>query len=102
MVRSHHHPSFDDLTLDSVLHALSDPTRRDIVVKLLAEGPMNCGDACKTLPPSTVHHHHRILREAGLIRSERKGVEVVNSVRRGDVDRRFPGLLEAILGQHSA
>lgn len=102
MARSHHHPSVDDITLDGILYALSDSARRDIVVRLLAFGSMNCGDACKELPPSTVHHHHRVLREAGLIRSERKGVEVVNSVRRSDIDRRFPGLLDAILGQHGA
>lgn len=102
MVRAFHHPSADELTLDRILHALSDSTRRDIVMKLLAKGSMNCGAACGTLPPSTISHHHRILREAGLICSERKGVEVVNSARRSDIDRRFPGLLDAILSRHGA
>lgn len=102
MVRAFHHPSADALTLDAILHALSDSTRRDIVMKLLAKGRMNCGAACGALPPSTISHHHRILREAGLIRSERKGIEVVNSVRRSEIDHRFPGLLDAILRQHGA
>lgn len=102
MARCLHHPSTDELTLDGVLYALSDATRRGIVAKLLVHGSMNCGDACEAVPASTVSHHHRILREAGLIRSERKGVEVVNSVRRDDIDRRFPGLLDAVFGQHSA
>ncbi|MCS0504744.1 ArsR/SmtB family transcription factor [Ancylobacter mangrovi] len=101
MVRTFHHPPAGELTLDGILHALSDASRRDIVKKLLAKGSMNCSEACEALPPSTVSHHHRILREAGLIRSERRGVEVVNSVRRHDVNLRFPGLLDAILGQHN-
>ncbi|WP_454915202.1 ArsR/SmtB family transcription factor [Xanthobacter sediminis] len=102
MIRAFHHPPAGELTLDGILHALSDAARRDIVKKLLAKGSMNCSAACAALPPSTVSHHHRILREAGLIRSERRGVEVVNSVRRHDVDLRFPGLLDAILRQHTS
>ncbi|PTQ13179.1 transcriptional regulator [Sphingomonas oleivorans] len=99
MARPFHHPAVDEITLDGILYALSDPTRRSIVGKLLADGEMNCGQACKALPPSTVSHHHRILRENGLIRSERRGVEVINSARREEVERRFPGLLDAILNQ---
>jgi DNA-binding transcriptional ArsR family regulator len=97
MSRPLHHPAADDIGLDGILHALSDPTRRAIIARLLASGGLNCGQACENLPPSTVSHHHRVLRDAGLIRSERKGVEVINIVRRDEVDRRFPGLLDAIL-----
>ncbi|WP_129791958.1 helix-turn-helix transcriptional regulator [Sphingosinicella sp. CPCC 101087] len=99
MSRTFNHPAAGDIGLDGILHALSDPTRRAIVEKLLASGGLNCGQACENLPPSTVSHHHRVLREAGLIRSERKGVEVINVVRRDDLDGRFPGLLDAILTQ---
>lgn len=102
MARPFHHPSADEIVLDAILYALSDPVRRSIVGKLLASGGMNCGQACAELPPSTVSHHHRILRESGLIRSEKRGVEVLNSVRRDDIDRRFPGLLDAILNQSNA
>ena len=94
-----HHPAMEDISIDGVLYALSDPTRRNIVVKLAACAGINCSQACEELPPSTVSHHHRILREAGLIRSEKKGVEVINSLRRADIDSRFPGLLDAILTQ---
>ena len=102
MVRAFHHPGVEDITLDGLLYALSDPTRREIVLKLIRHGEMNCSRSCQDLPPSTVSHHHRVLRESGLIRSEKRGVEVVNVARKADVDRRFPGLLDAILAQPAA
>jgi DNA-binding transcriptional ArsR family regulator len=103
MSRTFVHPGAEAITLDGLLHALSDPARRDIVRKILESGTLNCGDACEAeMAPSTVSHHHRVLREAGLIRSERRGVEVVNSVRRTEVDARFPGLLDVVLNQPAA
>jgi DNA-binding transcriptional ArsR family regulator len=102
MARPFHHPPQSEISLDGILYALSDPIRRAIVVKLIASGGLNCGQVCEALPPSTVSHHHRILRENGLIRSQKRGVEVINSVRREDVDSRFPGLLDAILKQLNA
>lgn len=99
MARPFHHPAAEEISLDGVLHALSDPVRRTIVAKLMASGGLNCGQACAGLPPSTVSHHHRVLREAGLIRSERCGVEVKNKARVEEIERRFPGLLAAILNQ---
>lgn len=98
MARPFHHPAADAIGLDAVLHALADPQRRAIVARLVETGGMNCGEACGgQLPPSTVSHHHRILREAGLIRSEKKGVEVINTARLDELEARFPGLLAAIL-----
>lgn len=97
MARPFQHPATRDLRIDGVLHALADPVRRDIVRKLLACDGMNCSKACAELPPSTVSFHHRVLRETGLIFSEKRGVEVFNSVRRDDLEHRFPGLLDAIL-----
>jgi DNA-binding transcriptional ArsR family regulator len=96
MARPFNHPAARDISLDNVLHALSDPMRREIVKKLMASASMSCIGACATLPASTVSFHHKILREAGLIRSEKKGVEVINTLRRQDIDARFPGLLDAI------
>jgi DNA-binding transcriptional ArsR family regulator len=54
----------------------------------------------RTVPKSTLSQHFRVLREAGLIRSERQGVEMLNTSRRAEVDKRFPGLVEAILAAH--
>ncbi|WP_076070161.1 ArsR/SmtB family transcription factor [Sphingomonas montana] len=101
MARPFHHPAEADMTLDGVLHALSDGTRRSIVAKLVATGGLNCGQSCDDLPASTISHHHRILRDSGLIRSERRGVAVFNSVRTDELDRRFPGLVANILAAES-
>lgn len=101
MSRPFHHPAVKDVSMDGVLHALSDPTRREIVAKLIDSGGMNCAEACEGLPASTISFHHRVLREAGLIRSEKVGVEVRNTVRRVELDKRFPGLLNAVLKHHT-
>jgi DNA-binding transcriptional ArsR family regulator len=101
MTRAFNHPSIDDITIDGVLHALADPTRRDMVAFLLEHGSTNCSQcACPETSASTVSFHTKILRESGLIRSEKVGVSVLNSVRREELDRRFPGLLEAVLRSH--
>lgn len=89
-----------DVTLEGVLYALSDPARLEIVRRLMRDG---CGKNCQSvapaeMPKSSVSHHFQILREAGLIRSERRGVEVVNTTRCEELAKKFPGLMPAILG----
>ena len=100
MQRPFVHPAVDDVSLESVLYALADPTRLEIV-KRLAGGAacgMNCSNAAPAdLPKSTQSHHFQVLREAGLIRSERRGTEVVNSLRCSELDKRFPGVIASIL-----
>jgi DNA-binding transcriptional ArsR family regulator len=100
MARSFIHPSPKDFTVDGILYALSDPIRRGIVMRLLGTAGMSCNKACTELSPSTISFHHKILRESGLIRSEKIGVEVINLVRKQEMDRRFPGLLDSILKHH--
>jgi DNA-binding transcriptional ArsR family regulator len=100
MARTLQHPDAEEINLDGILHALADPVRRSIVSKLIEEGEKNCAETCGGMAPSTISHHHRILRESGLIRSEKRGVAVVNSVRQAEIEARFPGLLTAILQQH--
>jgi DNA-binding transcriptional ArsR family regulator len=98
------HPARDDITLTGVLAALSDPMRLRIVKALLQEGEcMSCTAAapCPEIPKSTLSNHFRILREAGLIQTTKKGVENRNVVRESDINARFPGLLKAIL-KHAA
>jgi DNA-binding transcriptional ArsR family regulator len=105
MARAFVHPSPKDFTIDGVLYALADPVRRGIVLKLLScDGKgMSCSKAsCAQLSPSTISFHHKVLRESGLIRSEKVGVEVINSVRKSELDRRFPGLLDAVLKNHAS
>lgn len=99
MQRPFVHPAVEDVTLESVLYALADPTRLEIVKKL-ANGncSLNCSMAAPAdLPKSTQSHHFQVLREAGLIRSERRGTEVVNSLRCSELEKRFPGVIGSIL-----
>jgi DNA-binding transcriptional ArsR family regulator len=95
------HPAKEEISLAGVLGALSDPMRLKILRKLLArrDGCLSCSEAapCPDMAKSTLSHHFRILRDAGLIRTTKQGVENRNSVRLAEVNERFPGLLKAIL-----
>lgn len=104
MQRPFLHPALEDVTLEGVLHALADPARLQIIRKLANGGcPMNCSTAAPDgLAKSTQSHHYQVLREAGIIRSERRGTEVVNTLRKDDIDSRFPGVLGAILAAAEA
>lgn len=97
MPRQFHHPPVSEITLDGILHALSDPIRRTIVKKLVNFDSLSCSQTCDVLPPSTLSFHYRVLRESGLVRSEKKGVEVINNLRRKDIEKRFPGLIKKII-----
>lgn len=101
MARGFIHPSAKDLTIDGVLHALSDPVRRNIVASLANCDGKSCSKAaCDSLSPSTISFHYKVLRECGLIRSEKVGVEVINTLRTEDLNKRFPGLMDSILRFH--
>jgi DNA-binding transcriptional ArsR family regulator len=93
------HPRTEDIELPAVMHALSDPQRLRIV-RLLAEdpAPRRCGSFGLDITKSTLTHHFRVLREAGLIEQRVDGTARLNSLRREDIDSRFPGLLDAVLG----
>jgi DNA-binding transcriptional ArsR family regulator len=91
-------PSREELQLEAVLHALSDPQRLTIV-RALAEDPTPrpCGSFGLDISKSTKTHHFRVLREAGLIAQEVQGTSRMSTLRRADLDARFPGLLDAVL-----
>jgi DNA-binding transcriptional ArsR family regulator len=96
------HPEMDRVTVADLLHALADPTRLAIVSELSrCESGLNCAETIGRvgvlLPRSTCSQHYQILRESGLIRSERRGVELTSHLRRQELSARFPGLLDAIL-----
>ncbi|GAA3531210.1 metalloregulator ArsR/SmtB family transcription factor [Nonomuraea rosea] len=93
------HPATDDIELTEVLRALSDPVRLEIVARLSASGEMTCGTAGDDLGihKSTASHHYRALREAGVIFSKQEGRLKYISLRRDDLDTRFPGLLDSVL-----
>jgi DNA-binding transcriptional ArsR family regulator len=83
--------------LDKVLHALSDPVRLGIVLQLSRQGECSCAALDGGRPKSTVSHHFRVLREAGLVQTRIQGVTHLNTLRRQNLDAAFPGLLAAIL-----
>jgi DNA-binding transcriptional ArsR family regulator len=91
-------PDPDVLQMATVLHALSDPQRLTIVRILAADPtPRRCGSFDLDITKSTLTHHFRVLREAGLIDQREEGTARLNSLRRVDLDKRFPGLLDAVL-----
>jgi DNA-binding transcriptional ArsR family regulator len=94
------HPDLADVELPAVLFALSDPARLDLVRTLASEGPLTVAQCQATgpdVPKSTFSHHLKTLREAGLVRNEPAGRRRTISLRRTEVDARFPGLLDAVL-----
>lgn len=97
------HPALDRVPVSTVLHALSDETRLSIVQMLRAEPD---GRACGTFPvtvaPSTLSHHFKVLREAGLIQQEDRGTQRWTVLRARAVDDRFPGLLDAVITSSEA
>lgn len=93
------HPERDEIELGAVLHALSDPVRLKIVRALAAatDDAPTCGSFDVPVSKSTCTHHFRVLREAGVIRQAHEGTARLNTLRRDDLEARFPGLLETIL-----
>jgi len=93
-----HHPERDEIELGAVLHALSDPVRLRIVASL-ASRPVPCPTGSFDVPvtKSTCTHHFKVLREAGVVRQRPEGTARLNTLRRDDLDTRFPGLLDTIL-----
>jgi DNA-binding transcriptional ArsR family regulator len=91
------HPTRDELDLAAVLHALSDPVRLQIVAGLAEDEERTCGSFDVAVSKSTCTHHFRVLRDAGLIRQRQEGTARLNSLRRDDLEARFPGLLETVL-----
>ncbi|PHX51372.1 ArsR family transcriptional regulator [Pseudomonas syringae pv. syringae] len=82
-MRTFQHPDPEDLTLERLLYALSDPVRMGIVC-----------------PKSSMSHHFRVLRDAGLVQTRNVGTTHMNSLRKQMLESRFPGLLDSILAQH--
>lgn len=100
------HPSIEDVTVEGILHALSDPVRATIYTQLVhSEGSRNCSNFAelsdRIIPKSTLSQHFKILRDAGLIRSERIGVDMQNTGRCFEIENRFPGLVASIMNAYS-
>lgn len=101
-IRPLDHPPAANITLVRLLHALADPVRLAFVRVLVTEqGGINCVDtmtkAGLAMPKSTCSAHFQILRKAGVVFSQRRGIELINYLRRDDLQARFPGLLTTII-----
>ncbi|MDI9219622.1 helix-turn-helix transcriptional regulator [Pantoea sp. EA-12] len=91
------HPQRADIRLENVLAALGNPMRMSVVSTLAAGGEYTCGSLLKGVSKSTLTHHWRVLRDSGVIWQKPSGRENLLSLRREDLDARFPGLLDALL-----
>src|SRR5688572_31937847 len=96
-VRQPRHPEREELSLISVLAAMADPIRVGLV-RVLSDGiERGWGELRAPVAKSTLSHHLRILRDAGLTRTRQEGTRCYVTLRREDLQTRFPGLLPAVL-----
>lgn len=98
-MRAFKHPKPEDIELTRILYALSDPVRLDVVRQLAADGPSTCAALDGGRPKSSMSHHFRVLREAGVVFTEASGPSHMNTLRRDELDKLFPGLLSSVLGE---
>jgi DNA-binding transcriptional ArsR family regulator len=92
------HPATPALDLATIMHTVGDPLRLEIVRLLSDDRPRVCNDLSTVLgiPPSTCSYHLRLLREAGVTRTRPDGTLRLISLRRDDLEERFPGLLDVL------
>ncbi|MDN6441879.1 ArsR/SmtB family transcription factor [Acidipropionibacterium jensenii] len=90
------HPSVESLDLVTVLSALADPVRLQVVRYIADDQPHSCGEVPTPLSPASMSRHFRILREAGVITTTPAGKHRLLTLRRGDLEARFPGLLASV------
>ena len=91
-------PPEEQIELAAVLDALGDPQRLAIVAELHRRGESVCSLLCPALPKSTRSHHLKVLRESGVTWTRLEGTERHVRLRYDSLGRRFPGLLESVLG----
>ncbi len=96
-MRAFKHPPIDQVSIEQVLYALSDSVRLTIVRKLVKEGEVSCAALDCGKAKSSMSHHFRVLRESGIVQTRNEGTTHLNSVRARELEKRFPGLLKAIL-----
>lgn len=92
------HPTIEQVELTDIMYALADPTRLEIVILLAQAGKkLTCGEINLNRPKSSMSHHFKILRSAGLVETLIEGTEHMNSLRLEEVESKFPGVLSAVL-----
>jgi DNA-binding transcriptional ArsR family regulator len=96
------HPERDEMTLGAIFSALADPLRRQVVAELAQAGDgkeRTCASFGFPVSKASLTHHFRVLREAGLIRQVNRGNSRAATLRRGDMEARFPGLLALLAAE---
>ena len=92
------HPNIEQFELTDIMYALADPSRLEIVVMLATAGKkMTCGELDLNRPKSSMSHHFKILRSAGLVETVIEGTEHMNSLRFEEIEQKYPGVLKAVL-----
>jgi DNA-binding transcriptional ArsR family regulator len=97
------HPATEDLSLPNILYALGDPLRLRMVEQLdSAQEGLCCQQICmgEGIAKSTQSHQFKVLREAGVIHMMPMGRRILVTLRRDDLELRFPGLLDTVLANH--
>lgn len=91
-------PDLDEVALETVLRALGEPVRLQIVRALArSSSSMNCSAFGLSVSKSTSTHHFKVLRQAGVISQYEEGTARFSTLRWSDMQERFPGLLDAVL-----
>ena len=84
------------------MHALADPSRSRMVAALGGGAELSCAElreqAGTATAKSTTTHHVAVLRDAGLVRTRHEGQRKLVTLRRAELDAKFPGLLDAVIG----
>jgi DNA-binding transcriptional ArsR family regulator len=97
LMRPLYHPDRKDISLAGIFYALGDPVRLEIVRRLAQQEALSCCALQVPVAKSTLSHHFKVLRESGLIYSRKEGTQHINSLRREDLEAKFPGLLDIVL-----
>lgn len=98
--RTYEHPDTDDIAIPRVLFALSEPLRLDMVRTLAERGEVDSIELGPDLPRSTLTHHTSLLRESGVVFVRAQGRKCLIRLRDGDLQHRFPGLLDSVLAAY--
>jgi DNA-binding transcriptional ArsR family regulator len=93
------HPKMNDFDLFKIMSALTDETRLTIVVTLASSPGLACSGFKQDVTPSVLTRHFRILREAGIIEQHDVGTRRINTLRKAELDHRFPGLFDLVLSE---
>jgi DNA-binding transcriptional ArsR family regulator len=97
-MKPYSHPTPQQFNLSCILHALSDPVRLDYLRQLAdCNGEVACGTIVTPVAKSTLSHHLRVLREAGLVKIRCEGTQSLTTLRYKEVEARFPGVLKSVL-----